>query len=257
MSDAEAPKVGADSLDFTRAQFSESAESVTACAACHQPLTLEYFQVNGVVTCRTCRDAAEAELASGSAVRRFSRATTFGAAAGLVGCVIYWLVGWLTGYEFGLIAIVVGFLVGTAVRMGSSRRGGLPYQLLAVGLTYAAIAGTTIPGVVGELRRRAPAEGMQVADTSTPQRQAAATVQEPPDGGIARPPSGGLLFAVLVFGIAMALPFLQGFGNILGIIIIGIGLYEAWKLNSRFRLEVTGPYQVAQRIAGSAGAALT
>jgi hypothetical protein len=65
------------------------------------------------------------------------------------------------------------------------------------------------------------------------------------------------VFAVFVFVIAMALPFLQGFGNIIGIIIIGIGLYEAWKLNTRLRLEVTGPYQVAPAIPGSAGAALT
>jgi hypothetical protein len=256
MSDVQPSQPGEDSLDFTRAQFSDADPQAPACAACNQPLTHEYFHVNGVITCRTCRNAAEAELEGGSAVRRFSLATVLGAAAGLVGCAIYWLVGWLTGYEFGLIAIVVGFLVGTAVRTGSNRRGGLPYQLLAIGLTYTAIAGTAIPAIVGELRKQAAAESVQPTENAAP--QTAATVRTQPDTPTA--PASTLrvvVFGVVTFALAMAVPFLLGFGNILGIIIIGIGLFEAWKLNTRFRLEVTGPYQVAQATRGPAGAALT
>jgi hypothetical protein len=258
MSDVQASQSGDVSLDFTRAQFSDGPPPPTTCAACNQPLTHEYFQVNGEVTCRTCRDAAEAELESGSAFRRFIFATVLGIGAGFVGCAIYWLVGWLTGYEFGLIAIVVGFLVGTAVRKGSSRRGGLPYQLLAVGLTYAAIAGTTIPDIVGELRKQAAAESAESGEATAPQLQTAATMQTQADSGSAIGSSVGLVvFGALVFAIAMAVPFLAGFQNILGIIIIAIGLYEAWKLNPRFRLEVTGPYQVGPATAGPTAAALT
>ncbi len=58
----------------------------------------------------------------------------------------------LTGYEFGLIAILVGYAVGIAVRRGSSGRGGWPYQLLAVGLTYASIVGSYLPLVFAEVR---------------------------------------------------------------------------------------------------------
>ena len=47
-----------------------------------------------------------------------------------------------TGYEIGLVAIVVGLLVGGAVRKGSGARGGWFYQLMAVALTYAAISGS-------------------------------------------------------------------------------------------------------------------
>ena len=46
-----------------------------------------------------------------------------------------------------------------------------------------------------------------------------------------------------MFGIAFASPFLSGASNIIGILIIGIALYEAWKLNKR--VPVTGPFQFA------------
>ena len=43
----------------------------------------------------------------------------------------------------------------------------------------------------------------------------------------------------------MVAPFLGGFENIIGIIIIGIGLYEAWKLNRRVELTISGPHALA------------
>ena len=47
-------------------------------------------------------------------------------------------------------------------------------------------------------------------------------------------------------GIVLAIPFLAGLENIMGIIIIGIGLYEAWKLNRREALTITGPHAIAR-----------
>ena len=45
--------------------------------------------------------------------------------------------------------------------------------------------------------------------------------------------------------LACAAPFLAGVQNVIGIVIIGIGLYEAWKLNRRVPFEITGPHPVA------------
>ena len=42
-------------------------------------------------------------------------------------------------------------------------------------------------------------------------------------------------------GLAFAAPFLGGTSNIMGILIIGIGLYEAWKINRRVPL--SGPFR--------------
>jgi hypothetical protein len=45
----------------------------------------------------------------------------------------------------------------------------------------------------------------------------------------------------LLLGLAFIAPFMAGASNIMGIIIIGIGLYEAWKLNRRIPL--SGPFR--------------
>ena len=45
----------------------------------------------------------------------------------------------------------------------------------------------------------------------------------------------------LLLGLAFIAPFMGGASNIMGIIIIGIGLYEAWKINRRVPL--SGPFR--------------
>jgi len=45
--------------------------------------------------------------------------------------------------------------------------------------------------------------------------------------------------------LAAAIPILAGFSNIIGLLIIGIAVFEAWKLNRRVVLKITGPYRVA------------
>jgi hypothetical protein len=57
----------------------------------------------------------------------------------------------------------------------------------------------------------------------------------------------------VLLGIALAAPFLGGVENLLGIIIIGVGLYEAWKLNRHQPVVITGPHVLAST--GTAAAA--
>ena len=47
-----------------------------------------------------------------------------------------------------LIAILVGWMVGRAVSVGSEHRGGWLYQVMAVGFTYMAISTSYIPQIV-------------------------------------------------------------------------------------------------------------
>jgi hypothetical protein len=56
--------------------------------------------------------------------------------------------------------------------------------------------------------------------------------------------SFGYLFLLLVvmFAVACIAPIQAGFANFMGWIIIGIALYEAWKLNRRVALVTTGPF---------------
>ena len=56
--------------------------------------------------------------------------------------------------------------------------------------------------------------------------------------------AGEVLLVAAAFVVALVAPVLMGFDNILGLIIIGIGLYEAWKLNQRPPFATEGPFQV-------------
>ena len=60
----------------------------------------------------------------------------------------------MTGYEIGLIAIQVGFLVGGAVRAGSEGRGGRGYQVLAVLLIYISICANYMPDIYAPVLER-------------------------------------------------------------------------------------------------------
>jgi hypothetical protein len=53
-----------------------------------------------------------------------------------------------------------------------------------------------------------------------------------------------IIGVLALFAVAAALPFLAGFENILGLLIIAFGLWEAWKLNKRQELEILGPLTI-------------
>jgi len=53
-----------------------------------------------------------------------------------------------------------------------------------------------------------------------------------------------LLGLLAIFAIAAAAPFMAGASNIIGLAIIAFGLWEAWKINRRVALNITGPYTV-------------
>jgi hypothetical protein len=54
-----------------------------------------------------------------------------------------------------------------------------------------------------------------------------------------------LLAVAALFALALAAPFLGGASNILGILIIGFGLWRAWQINKPSTLTINGPFSVA------------
>src|SRR5947208_1899296 len=97
--------------------------------------------------------APRAARADGPSTRpRAARAIAFGLAAAVAGSVGYFAVVAMTGLEFGILAVAVGYAVGIAVKKGSRSRGGWAYQTLAVVLTYFAIAATYVPLVAKEIQ---------------------------------------------------------------------------------------------------------
>lgn len=267
-----APTPSGDDLQFDRAEYeegdtetaSDGADAAMAtCILCKQPIADRYFTVNQNVVCPDCLAQLHANLTGGSGTRRLLAATAWGVGAGFLGALLWFAISKTTGYEIGLIAIVVGLMVGAAVRRGSKGRGGLAYQLLAVFLTYASITSTYVPDVfmamqdsASEQRAVAAAEPPAADPTAGAPSTAPATAPNPPatvepeDGSSfenAGPVGKGLLvllFVLFLFAIAFIAPVLAGFENIIGLLIIAFALWEAWKINKRPQFETAGPFAI-------------
>jgi hypothetical protein len=213
-------------ITATSAAPAAASPGVTVCAACGEPITDVYFEARGKVVCPRCRDAVIAQQSTGSAAGRVLKAICYGIGAGVVGAAIWYGVRAATGYEIGLIAVVVGVLVGGAVRSASGGRGGVVYQLLAVLLTYLSIAATYAPDVVAALQKNYDVGGQIVATVIT------------------------------TIVLSLVAPFLGGLKNILGLLIIGFALYQAWVMNRPRRLTFNGPYRLTH-VLSSTGAVRT
>jgi hypothetical protein len=255
-----------EGLDFERAQAQGGAAPAgVSCGTCQRQITSQYFTLGQAVLCDACRHRYEMELGERSELRCLARAGLLGLLAALAGAALWGGVIWISGYELGVIAVVVGLMVGAAVKAGSGGRGGRLYQGMAVLLTYLAVSLAYVPLVIQGFREVAqeqetasaapeaeeaalPPLGTEVAEAPAPPAAAAA---EPAGEPSAEPAAdfeataGQIAFASLaVLGVAAALPFLAGFENAIGLLIIGFALWEAWRLNARVDLSVKGPYQV-------------
>jgi hypothetical protein len=227
-------------------RFDEPAPGAGAptCAQCQASIADAYYEVNGHVVCPGCKTALE-RSPTGSGASRLLRATAFGLGGAIVGAGIYYAILAATGYEIGLVAIAVGWLVGRGVQKGSHGIGGWAYQALAVGLTYLAIVSTYVPFILNEATTdeakasaaaAAPADSVSVTATPGTADSADATIS-----------AGGLAVGVLaLLVLAAAAPFLAGFENVLGILIIGFALYQAWQMNRRVPMTINGPYTVGR-----------
>src|SRR2546430_14710007 len=107
-----------------------------SCAGCQTSIATEYYDVNGQTCCGRCRIAVEAAAETPRGILPLVIAGVFGLAAGVVGAAIYYAVIAIAHLEIGIVAILIGYMVGYAVRKGARGRGGLRFQILAVVVTY-------------------------------------------------------------------------------------------------------------------------
>ena len=215
---------GTDELRFTHAepvpgapaQAGGSGAAAVNCVACAGTIADTYYAAGEQVVCPACRDRYVTESSGGSGVARLGTAAAMGIGAGVVGALIWYGIRIATDMELGIVAVVIGLLVGAAVRAGSQRRGGIGYQLLAVGLTYLTIALSYMPHVVSEF-------------------------QNDPDL------AGAQNFAVLLTAaiVSLTAPVLIATGDLIMLLIYAFALWEAWKMNKRVALSLQGPYTLA------------
>ena len=242
---------GGESLQFDRAEFDQGA-SQAQCAECRRTLSGAYYEVNGQTVCEACRYTIESRLDAGSSFGRFVRASGAGFGAALAGAILYFAILKLTGYEIGLIAIAVGYGVGVSVRWGSQGRGGWKYQSLAIALTYFAIAMGYFLTIVTEVSMD-PTSTTEASGPAEAGQQPVAAASTADTADVALDPVPRPVWLLTMFVLSFAVPFLGGFENIIGLVIIGIGLYEAWKLNQRTELSISGPHMLARPPQSAAG----
>ena len=242
-------RVGSDDLQFDRVvtespSSAAPSELAVTCAACQASIETEYFDVNGSVVCSRCRGIVESAAETPRGIAPLLTAGVFGLGAGLVGAAIYYAVIAIANLEIGIVAILIGYMVGYSVRKGARGRGGLRFQVLAVALTYASIAFAYTPVLV-----------MQAMAASRAEKASAATGSNGPavtrsSGAATRKPGGaGFIVAIVMLGaIVASLPVMVVVGSfpsgLISAFIIFIGMKQAWRMTGAPSLLILGPYRV-------------
>jgi hypothetical protein len=227
---------GLSGLQFDRAEPVDSAAS--ACILCGTAIVDRYYTLNGHTLCPSCSDA-QSHVIEEPSTSDYTRAAVYGAGAALAGTIVYFAILALSGYEIGWIAVAVGWLVGKAVNKGSRGIGGRKLQVIAVVLTYLSIVGSYVPLMVKSAMENPPGQ-KQSADNSARTRPPATVETEHPEFST----PAMIVGIAILFGYTLILPFMQGLSSIIGLFIIFIGLFEAWKLNRRVPMVMEGPFQL-------------
>ena len=278
-----------DDLQFATAEptahtVGSDAGPALRCVQCAQPIATSYFTVAGRTMCGTCKGNVERALAGEGTSRtgRITKALVYGFGASLVGAAIWFGVEVVFDLQIGLVAILIGWMVGRAVQVGSGNRGGRRYQVVAALLTYLSVAMSY--GALG-IREIAQSDdtpaasashgavaGAKVASDSGATASAPASDVEAVtmDGTIvpataaasdstSRVPLSGGAFAkavAVMLGFMFVLPIMANLSSmpsgILGLAIMGFGIYRAWQMNAAVAIPNTGPHRIGGAPAAAA-----
>ncbi|MCE9602817.1 MAG: hypothetical protein K8S21_11490 [Gemmatimonadetes bacterium] len=201
-----------DDLSFDRAIPVTGAATASGpavrCTACHRAITASYFSVNGEAVCESCLDLVTAISAPVREPAAIAKALLLGFGAALVGAVVYWAVIRFFNLEIGIVAVLNGWMVGKAMRVGAGGRGGRVLQVFAALLTYLSV-------------------GMAYVPLVTP---ASAPI--------------GLSMLISAFVIPIGVVFASLPGGLISALIIGFGMMQAWQLTGTPTLVVQGPFRV-------------
>ncbi len=286
---ADDPSIEPDVMQFDRAEFTTPAPpDGPTCVSCQQAIVSEYYELGGKIFCDRCHQAVEIWSRGGSRFARLLKAFVFGSVAAAIGATLYYAILRATGYNIGLVAVVVGAMVGGAVRKGSGNRGGLFYQVLAVFLTYSAIVAMYVPLLFEEAVKSnraeddhaaknapaakaapenkttaagGPAEKSSVKNSDSPKtdttpgkvatKDAAAPSVVAEQAPAAPPPpsvAAAALLLLFLIGFLYTIPVQLAIGAPISGLIFGFAIWEAWKINRRANMTFTGPFRVGTTV---------
>lgn len=178
------------------------------CQSCNAALSDRYWWVDGVVSCARCVGEVRRAEARARRASSLARAALHAAPVVAVGGAGYALLVWATDAWFSWVTIGLGYLIGVAVRSAAGRFSTRQHQALAVALTYVTVCLGNVAPVAQALR---------------------------PEGA----------FAVLPVCLLMPLLALaNGFSGAVSILIVGVGLREAWRRSAGAAPTVAGPHML-------------
>ena len=229
------------------------------CQYCHQPVTGTYYRVHDSMACPACAEKVRAELAKDTHAA-YMRALLFGIGAAIVGMILYATFEIMTGLIIGYVSLAVGWMVGTAMKKGSSGVGGRRYQITAALLTYAAVSMAAVPiwihyalehrqaqtqqeqtkSQLADEQKQLQNESGQQSQNTTPSESPAPDPQSEPSSRLQA------LGHLALLGIASPIVEIwdsgPNFGWAIGIFILFIGIRIAWRLTAGVRVVVYGPF---------------
>jgi len=243
-----------DGLQFDKAEPARPSESLL-CAGCRKPLVDSFYLAGPQKICVTCRDQVQAQLDGGPKGPRVAKAILIGLFISVVGGSLWAFITSKTEGSFsGLLAILLGYLVGIGVRKGSEGRGGRGFQVLAVLLTYLGLAIGFSGLMIPEFIKKQPKAG---TEAPSPSVESKAPEEKPAEPVSATPMStGGCVVGVLVLlGFWLASPVFVAIKSPLIILMLAIALWEGWRINRGINLTLKGPFPLGPGAApgGNAG----
>ena len=270
--DAPTEKNEPQALQFDRVETSSPSAAAAApgvtCTVCGKSVGSEYYTANGKPICDGCRHVVTEAAATPRSAGPLVKAGIFGLGAAVAGAAIYYAVIAIADLEIGIVAILIGYMVGYMVRKGAGGRGGRRFQILAVILTYWAVGLAYSPLAFKQLTKDkssassdSTASKSPSADKARTTTDSAALVAVDRDRSASRADATGksatentvsgraalLAIGALVL-LVFALPALSVFGSLpLGLIsalIIFIGMRQAWNMTASPQLQIAGPFKV-------------
>jgi hypothetical protein len=233
-------------LRFDRAEYASGGEAIAPCANCGAPLRDQYWKWQNHVVCDACRARVSETLAKSFTAAAFRKALLQGGGIAL-GCgIAYAVFVGVTHFQLALATIGIAILVSKQIRKASGGAGGPRFQVLAVALTYFASTMGYLPGIVEAIRDTSSATtqtASAASDSTQPHAQAPAEEHQATGGDTLK----ALLWLI---GIMLAAPFLEITEAPIGVLIVVIGLWQAWKLSRGLPIHIDGPFRVATPATG-------
>jgi hypothetical protein len=230
------PSGETDDLQFHKAEFSGR-----KCVVCKSAIGDSYYQIQGRDACATCAKVRLEAQNLGDSGGKMMKALLWGGGAALLGSAAFAAVAFM-GLRLAILSIGIGWLIGTAIKKGTEGHTSRKYQVIAVLLTYMAIATSYIPLVIVQLAKTQAKKQAQIVSRTSSENEA--TPKKPVSSG-----SAGLALVVMA-GLVIALPFLDAFGRmpsgLITLLIVFFGLQQAWKQTAPDQAVVVGPYPNTQ-----------